>query len=185
MYIFWDNSNIQFSGANCACGLIEPQVNSVLYRTYFKNLFELVRKGRTIQEGYVAGSIPPPSDDLWNYITGLGVTLNKLDKTSSGKEQDSVDIWLQNKMLHTIIDESPSIMAVLTGDGAGALSGDGFLAELKRAHNRGWAIEVYAWDCTCNRHLKQFAENNGTFIALEQYYYSISFIKGGRIVAPL
>lgn len=185
MFIFWDNSNIHYSGVQYACPLIEPGANTVLYRTYFRNLFDLARNGRTIDKAYVAGSVPPPSDALWEYLKNLGIQLTLLDKTASGKEQDSVDISLQSMMLRSILDYPPNTMAILTGDGAGALEGKGFLADLQRAHKMGWDIEVYSWEGTCNRYLKQFAEDSGKFIPLEKYYYSISFLKGVRIVQPL
>lgn len=43
-----------------------------------------------------------------------------------------------------------------------------------------WNIEVYAWEISCNRYLKEFAEQNGKFIALETYYESITFLKEDR-----
>lgn len=185
MFIFWDNSNIHFSGVNYACPKIEPDVDPVLYRTYFRNLFELVRNNRSIDKAYVAGSVPPPSDSLWEHLRNLDIQLTLLDKTASGKEQDSVDISLQSMMLRSILDYPPNTMAILTGDGAGALEGKGFLSDLQRAHRIGWSVEVYSWEGTCNRYLRDFAEKNGKFVSLEKYYYSISFIRNGRIVRPL
>ena len=86
----------------------------MLYRTYFRNLFELVRSGRSIDKAYVAGSVPPPSDALWEYLKNLGIQLTLLDKTASGKEQDSVDISLQSMMLRSILDYPANTMAILT-----------------------------------------------------------------------
>ena len=76
------------------------------------------------------------------------------------------------------MDNSPSTIAILTGDGAGKQLGEGFLTDLQRVHRFGWKIEVYAWERSCNRHLKTFAQNNGKFVSLEDYYYSITFLKG-------
>lgn len=185
MFIFGDNSNIHFSGVRVVCPLIEPGVNPRSYRTYFTNLFELVRDGRNVEHTYFAGSVPPPNDAVWDYIDKLGVEKTLLDKTADGKEQDSVDMSLQTNMFRVMCDNPPGTMALLTGDGSGKAVGKGFLADLERIHKQGWAIEVYAWENTCNRHLKQFAEANGKFEPLERHYYSISFIDGGRIVAPL
>ena len=44
----------------------------------------------------------------------------------------------------------------------------------------GWNIEVYSWEKTCNRYLKEYAESNGKFIALDDYYYSVTFLKEDR-----
>lgn len=185
MYLFWDNSNIHYSGLNAVFPIMEPGKTRELYRTYFKNLFELVRNGRHIEGAYAAGSVPPPSDDLWVYLEGLGIDMTLLDKTVDGKEQDSVDMSLQTNMFRVAFDNSPNTMVLLTGDGSGGALGKGFLADLKRIHKHGWKIEVYAWETTCNRYLKEFAEQNGTFVSLEKYYYSITFLKGERVASPL
>ncbi len=192
MYIFWDNSNIHFSGVNYACPKFEPTVDTILYRTCFKNLFILAQHHRIINKAFVAGSVPPQGDDLWEYIRNLGIDLTLLDRTATGKEQESVDILLQNAMLHTILDNTPDTIAIITGDGAGFNEGKGFLAELDRAKKLGWKIEVYSWEGTCNRYLKEYSKNNGSFISLDDYYYSISFIKRdiygthpGRFASPL
>jgi len=185
MYLFWDNSNIHYSGLNEVFPKKEPGKQRELYRTYFKNLFELARRGRTVEGAYAAGSVPPPSDDLWAYLESLGIDMTLLDKTADGKEQDSVDMSLQTNMFRVAFDNDPGTMVLLTGDGSGSTLGKGFLADLKRIHNHGWNIEVYAWESTCNRYLKEFAEQNGIFVPLEKYYYSITFLKGERIARPL
>lgn len=83
---------------------------------------------------------------------------------------------LQTMMLRTAIDNKPSTMAIITGDGAGKRLGEGFLSDLKCIKEGfGWEIEVYAWEATCNRYLKEYAKEHGTFVKLEDYY--ITFIK--------
>ena len=57
MYLFWDNSNIHYSGLNTVYPMLEPGKERGIYRTYFKNLFELVRNGRVINGAYAAGSV--------------------------------------------------------------------------------------------------------------------------------
>ena len=185
MFIFWDNSNIHYSGLESVYPIIEPGKPREIYRTYFKNLFELVRNGRVIDGAYAAGSVPPPSDELWVYLQNLGIDMTLLDKTAAGKEQDSVDMSLQTNMFRVALDNKPNTMALLTGDGSGGALGKGFLADLQSIHRLGWNIEVYAWETTCNRYLKKFAEENGIFVPLEKYYFSITFLKGERVVSPL
>lgn len=185
MFIFWDNSNIHYSGLESVFPMIEPGKERGTYRTHFKNLFELVRNERTVKGAYAAGSVPPPSDSLWTYLEKLGIDMTLLDKTAAGKEQDSVDMSLQTSMFRVALDNIPSTMALLTGDGSGGALGKGFLADLKRIHKLGWDVEIYAWETTCNRHLKEFAEENGVFVPLERYYYSVTFLKNERQVRPL
>ncbi len=181
MFIFWDNSNIHISGLSVMEDK-EPDQLRELFRTNFKNLFDLVRNNRTVDKAYLSGSIPPPNNALWDYLKSMGINLQLLNKTADGYEQESVDMSLQTMMLRTAIDNisAPSTIAVLTGDGAGKQLGEGFLTDLKRIKSMGWNIEVYAWEKSCNRYLKDFAENNGEFIALENFYYSITYLKEDR-----
>lgn len=186
MFIFYDNSNIHYSGLDSVRPMIEPSSDMLLYRTHFINLFEVVRDNRTVTDAYAASSVPPPNNELWNHLERLNISVKKITKTTDGKEQEGVDYALQTQMFRTMCDHEPSVMAVLTGDGKGAESGEGFLADLRRIHNKfGWDVEVYAWENTCNRHLREFAEKEGKFIGLEKYYYSITFLKGVRPVQPL
>lgn len=160
----------------------EPDQLKELFRTNFKNIFELVRNNRKIDEAYLSGSIPPPSVSLWDYLKNMGIKIQLLNKTADGYEQESVDMSLQTMMLRTAIDNiaSPSTIAVLTGDGAGKQLGEGFLTDLKRVKNMGWNIEIYAWKKSCNRYLKEYVEKNGKFVALDDYYYSITYLKEDR-----
>lgn len=181
MFIFWDNSNIHISGLEVMKER-EPDKPYELFRTNFNNLFDLVRNNRTVDAAYLSGSIPPPSHQLWNHISNLGINVQLLNKTADGTEQESVDMSLQTMMFRTAIDNinSPSTIAVLTGDGAGKQLGEGFLNDLKRVKSLGWEIEVYSWKNSCNRYLKNYAEENGKFIALDDYYDSITFLKEDR-----
>ena len=181
MYIFWDNSNIHISGLH-VMEEREPTQPKELFRTNFRNLFELVCNNRTVEGAYLSGSVPPPSNALWDYLRNMKINLQLLNKTADGLEQESVDMSLQTMMLRTAIDNisSPSTIAVLTGDGAGKQLGEGFLSDLKRIKQMGWNIEVYSWESSCNRYLKEYAEQNGSFISLDKYYYSITYLKEDR-----
>lgn len=184
MFIFWDNSNIQFVGRNNVCVTKEPEVNPDLFRTYFKNLFDLVINNRTVTKAYMAGSVPPNNDTLWTHIMKLGIELELLERTAKNKE-NAIDVSIQTYMLRTICDENPTTLALLTGDGSGKQVGKGFYADIERAVKFGWNIEVYSWGKGCNRYLKEYAEKAGKFIDLEDYYYQITFIQHGRVVQPL
>lgn len=181
MFIFWDNSNIHISGLQVMQEK-EPDQLQELFRTNFNNLFDLVRKNRKVDAAYLSGSIPPPNNSLWDYLKNMGIQLQLLTKSAEGGEQESVDMSLQTMMLRAAIDNigNPSTIAILTGDGAGKQLGEGFLSDLKRIHKMGWNIEVYSWEKSCNRNLKEFAQTNGSFIALDDYYESITFLKEDR-----
>lgn len=80
MYIFWDNSNIHYAGLDIVFPRREPGIQKELYRTHFSNLLDLVVQGRTVDDIYFAGSVPPKGDSLWNHIGGLGITPSLLPR---------------------------------------------------------------------------------------------------------
>ena len=183
MYIFWDNSNIHYAGLNHVLPTMEPLAQRELYRTHFSNLLNLVTSGRQVEDIFFAGSVPPKDDSLWKSIENLGITPSLLPRSISDGEADTTDHVLQLALLRLAFDSpEPKTVALLTGDGAGINDGQGFLADAKRIAQRGWTFEVYSWDIACHKLLKEFAENEGKYIKLEDYYEYITFIKNGRRV---
>ena len=87
---------------------------------------------------------------------------------------------LQNHLLRLGYLSEKGTIALLSGDGAGIYKDEGFFADLKKLHNVGWNVEVYAWDETCHRGMKDFAEQNWNFTNLTDSYYHITFLQGVR-----
>ena len=73
--------------------------------------------------------------------------------------------------------DGPGIAVLLTGDGSGFDDGVGFHADLERMRNKGWRIEVLSWRHSCNRRMREWAEEYGTFIALDDFYDSVTFLE--------
>ena len=73
----------------------------------------------------------------------------------------------------------------MTGDGAGYDDGVGFHADMARMYNEGWAIEVVSWLRPCRQALRDWATTHGCFVALDDYYESVTFLEGGRRSIPL
>ena len=84
------------------------------------------------------------------------------------------------EMLCSLEVDYIAAIALLSGDGAGIYKDEGFFADLKKLHNVGWNVEVYAWDETCHRGMKDFAEQNWNFTNLTDSYYHITFLQGVR-----
>ena len=74
----------------------------------------------------------------------------------------------------------PGIVALLTGDGAGYVEGRGFHRTLERMHRRGWRVEVLSWLHSCRRGMRLWAEENGVFVPLDDYYDAITFREPSR-----
>ncbi len=186
MYIFWDNSNIHYAGLDQVFPTKEPGIPREKYRTYFKGLLDLVVQDRDVDGIYFSGSIPPKGDALWNTVKKLGITPSLLPRSLTDGEADTTDHVLQLALLRLAMDHpEPNTVALLTGDGAGINSGEGFLADAQRLAARGWNFEVYSWDASCHKQLKDFAEQNGKYVMLENYYDNITFIEGGRRASEL
>ena len=112
---------------------------------------------------------------------GVKVTLFNRGGPGSG-EQEMPDHYLQKCMLEDALDHNgdPGIAVLLTGDGAGYLEGAGFHSTLERMHKKGWRIEILSWSHSCNQRMREWAEQNGKFIALDDFYDSVTFLEPSR-----
>ena len=115
----------------------------------------------------------------------MGIRPSLLPRSADEGEADTTDHVLQLALLRLAFDHPvPSTIAILTGDGAGIYDGQGFLADAKRLHQKGWQFEVFSWDMVCNNKLRSFAQTSGRYVKLEDYYYNITFIKHNREPKP-
>lgn len=177
--IFWDNSNIWLVGRN-VCHVQEPG-DETAFRIHFSHLFDFVLGGRVCDCAYVAGSIPPNTDPLWQRFQNLGVSVYKQERGAQSGCEVAVDEVIQLEMANRVLDvPTPTTMVLLTGDGSGYTDGRGFIKQLERAKNKNWGIEVVSWDAGCNRHLKAFAHSNGMCRSLEPVYDKVTFINNKR-----
>ena len=71
-------------------------------------------------------------------------------------------------------------MTLLTGDGAGYVEGAGFHRTLERMHARGWRVEILSWKHSCNQRMRCWAEQNGVFVALDDFYDAITFLEPSK-----
>ena len=85
-------------------------------------------------------------------------------------------------MLEDALDNNgnPGIVVLLTGDGAGYLEGAGFHSTLERMHRRGWKVEILSWAHSCNQRMRKWVEEHGLFVALDDFYDSITFMEPSR-----
>ena len=187
VFIYWDTSNIFISAQGAAAEREGEQVRSRM-RIHFRNLLALARANRPVQHAVAVGSIPPEMRQVWNRLENEGVTVELLERGQVQGGEQGVDQLLQTQMLRDTVDYNgdPGIAVLLTGDGSGFADGVGFHADLERMHGKGWRIEVLSWRHSCNRRMREWAENVGQFIALDDYYESITFLEEplpGRPVA--
>ena len=178
VFVYWDDSNI-FISARMVAAEREGEAARARIRIHFRNLLELARAGREIEHAVAVGSIPPELRHVWNRLENEGVTVHLLERGAMQGREQGVDQTLQTAMLRDAFDYNgdPGIVVMLTGDGAGFHDGVGFHADLGRMHRRGWRIEVLSWRHSCNRRMREWAEQNGKFVALDDFYGSVTFLE--------
>ena len=183
VFIYWDNSNIFHEAQRLAEMRTEGAGARYRVRIDFENMYRLAHADRAVKQAVAAGSVPPEMRHLWNRLESRGVEVTLFDRgTPDRSEQEMPDRVLQLRMLEDALDYNgdPGIAVVLTGDGAGYLEGAGFHSTLERMHRRNWRIEILSWAHSCNQRMKQWAEQNGIFVALDDYYESITFMEPSR-----
>ena len=182
VFIYWDNSNIFHEAQRLA----EREGHDARFRVRinFENLMRLAHADRKVAQALVTGSVPPEMRQLWNRMEAAGVETQVIDRGARERgEQDMPDRLLQLRMLENTVDFNgdPGIAVVLTGDGAGYLEGAGFHSTLERMHKKGWRIEILSWEHSCNQRMRQWAERNGIFVALGNFYDAITFLEPSEL----
>jgi NYN domain len=183
--VFWDNSNIWLVGKK-VCSSREPG-DEWAFRIDFAHLLDFALSGRALDYAYVGGSVPPSSDPLWQRFKNLGVVVGRQERGQDTGKEVAVDELIQFSMVNRVLDEAPSTgtMVLLTGDGSGYMGGEGFIKTLERARKHSWGIEVISWDAGCNSYLRRFAQQHGTYRALEPVYEKVTFIDNKRSSLPV
>ena len=179
VFIYLDNSNI-FISAQEAAAEREGEATRARVRIHFRNLLALAHADRPIERAISVGSIPPELRQVWNRLENEDVEVQLLERGALHGSEQGVDQVLQTIMLRDTVDYNgvPGIAVLLTGDGSGFVDGVGFHADIERMHGRGWDIEVLSWRHSCNRRMREWAEEYGKFIALDDFYNSITFLEG-------
>lgn len=177
VFLYWDNSNILIGARQVAAKREGPGAYHRA-RIDFRNMLELAGAGRHIEHAVAVGPIPPELRHVWNRLEGGGVSVLLLERGGFHGGEQEVGRALQTAMLrdcHDYIGE-PGIAVLITGDGAGFYAAAGFHSDLERMHARGWRVEVVSWRHSCNTRMRRWAERNGRFIALDDFYESVTFL---------
>ena len=141
-------------------------------------MLRLAHADRPIERALAVGSVPPEMRQLWNRLENGGVEVESFDRPS----QPMNDRLLQIRMLEDALDyiDDPSIAVLVTGDGAGYMQGADFHRTLDRMRRKGWRMEILSWSHSCNQRMRQWAEKNGAFIPLDDFYHSITYLEPSR-----
>ena len=179
VFIYWDQSNI-FIGARDAAEEREGRNARYRVRIDFRAMMRLAHADRPVEKAVAAGSVPPELRALWNRLEAVGVKVELFDRGAVDRgEQQAPDRVLQLQMLRDFADYNgdPGVVVLLTGDGQGFYDGAGFHADVERMHRRGWQVEILSWADSCNRRMRQWVEENGVFVALDDHYEAVTFLE--------
>ena len=183
VFIYWDNSNIFHEAQRLAEERDEGPNARYRVRIDFDHMLRLAHADRPLMKAIAAGSVPPEMRQLWNRMENNGVEVHLFDRGAPDRgEQEMPDRVLQLRMLEDALDYNgdPGIVVMLTGDGAGYLEGAGFHSTLERMQRRGWRVEILSWAHSCNQRMRKWAEENGVFVALDDFYEAITFMEPSR-----
>jgi len=181
VFIYWDNPNIFHEAQRLAERLDDTPGARYLIRIHFDNMLRLAHAERPLRKAVAAGSVPPEMNQLWSRMENHGVETSLLDDGPRDQgTYEAPDRWLQLRMLEDALDygDDPGIVVLLSG--AGYAEGRGFHSTLERMHRRDWRVEVLSWLHSCNRRMREWAEDNGVFVPLDKYYDSITFREPSR-----
>ena len=188
VFVYWDNSNIFHEAQRLADDRNGTPGAIYRVRVHFDNLLRLAKANRPLKQAFAAGSIPPEMQSLWNRMENADVEVQLFDRGDFGRgEQQVPDGWLQLRMMENALrySDTPGIVVLLTGDGAGYSEGKGFHTTLELLHDKGWGIEVLSWRHSCKRRMREWAESHGVFVALDDHYDAITFLEPSRPGDPL
>ena len=183
VFIYWDNSNIFYEAQRLAEERSEGPGARYRVRVNFDNMLRLARADRPVEKAIAAGSVPPEMRQLWNRMESSGIEVRLFDRGDPERgEQNMPDRVLQLRMLEDALDHNgnPGTVVLLTGDGAGYLEGAGFHSTLERMHKRGWRVEILSWAHSCNQRMRSWAEENGVFVALDDFYEAVTYMEPSR-----
>ncbi len=140
-----------------------------------------------MEHAIAVGSIPPEMQHVWNKLENQGLVVELYEGGALQGGEQGVDQALQSAMLRDALDYNgnPGVVALLAGDGAGFSRGAGFHADLERMHKRGWLIGVLSWRHGCSRHMREWAEENGRFLALDDSCDSVTFLEPSAPGRPI
>ena len=178
VFVYWDDSNLRHEAGRRAEELPDGPDARYRVRVDYDRLLHLAQAGRPLIRAAAAGPPGPEWRRLGDRLENAGVEVTRSDRGEAerpGREEPT--LFLALRMLEDALDHGadPGIAVVLTGAGAGYREGEPLHRTLERMRRRGWRFEVLSRADACDRRLRRWAEENGVFVPLDDFYLSITF----------
>lgn len=178
--MYWDHSNILREAQRLAESKDQGPDARYRIRMHLDNLLSLARAHRPMERAFLTGPIPAELRQLWNRMEtdGINVTSRPCYAKLQGRPL-SVHWSMQIKMLEDALDYSdePGITVILSGDGIGCHTDTGLHRTIMRMLNKGWQIELLSWARACTPRMRQWVDDHGVFVALDDYFRAITFME--------
>ena len=185
VYFFLDFSNIAISAGQLAADHGDNMFGRNRVRLHAPNLRAFVERERLWGDGYAAVG-------LWNQHAAIksrfeesGIRFDIYERGQNSNKEQNVDERIQYEMLqllHPSVERGTVVLA--TGDGNGYADKRGFIQTLSILHAHHFKIEVMSWKHSLNGTLRDWAQQNGRIIELDDFYRGLTFIEGYRSAEP-
>lgn len=145
----------------------------------FSNSSDIFPSLKTVaaESAIAVGALPPPLRHAWNRLEQAGVKVELLERGSLPAREQAVDQAWHTPLLRQALDSdgTPGVALMPTADGSGFLDGAGFQAESARVRGTGGGVGVLGWARTSDPRMKQWAEQIGGGLSLEDARAAIPF----------
>jgi len=159
--ILVDNSNVFIEGMKFSArrqGMVraagddrDPQDWS--WRIDFGSLLREVANGHKIIKAILVGSVPPPSDSVWNAARQEGFEVITHTRNQSGEKAVDTEIMKQGLQViyeYKYIHKRPAIMKLLSGD-------RDFIPLIQTAYEEKWENELWGFSSSISAEMGQMA----------------------------
>jgi hypothetical protein len=180
-HVFVDLSNLWYGARHAA---VQHDESPSEIRLMARPLLQILSGGRPVRTAWIVANDDVP-EAVTSHFAQIGTVIRRESGKRTGSEQAN-DETLQVRIYETLFAFPPAVLVLGTGDGAGWRQRRGFLAALDSACRLGWAVETVAWNEITNKRLAEWSRlAGGAYVDLDNFYYSLTFIEGGRTVQPV
>lgn len=181
VYFFLDFSNLAVNASYLASRFGDGLLRGQDVRLSSTNLRLFVQRNRQWGNGYAAAALSDQQSRIKHHFELQGIRFDIFERGEITGTEQNVDERIQLEM-YRLNDSGcqKGTVVLATGDGAGFRRGEGFLRILTTLHQSGFAVEVMSWRHSFNKVLKTWATAHGRAIELNDYYYDLTFVQGGR-----
>ena len=182
-FLYWDNSNILHEAQRLVESKDEGPDARWRVRMHLDNLLSLAHAQRPVKRAFLSGQIPAELRRLGNRMETEGIEVGSLPCHASLQSRQTSALWsMQIKMLEDALDycDEPGIAVILCGDEIGYHTDTGLHRTLMRILKKGWQIELLCWARACSPRVRQWVDEHGVFVALDDYFAAITYMEPSR-----